>query len=844
MDHLHRLQGCIIPHPNTGTVQEISEISYPRANIPIQSLTIRTFDSTIGVHCSSKGGQTDGYTQGYKDPPVPKRLVSASRIPPSLSPTHSRAGTDMPRVRLAGESGKVGTGAQTNLRFCRLPVRPEGRSGPTYTGPVAEPPGEDLRNPVPTGLSGPAVHVPDWSANGHRKAGSPRPASHETHTVASQKQLESSGITGEGHSYNQIPSPSFGMVVGQTQCASRSTTTPLKTRTADLYRRLKRRVGCSPWRTHCKRLLVSTRKQATHKLSGTKSSLSSSKRVPRSLYGQNCPSSHRQYDSSSLHKQRRRYEVGPTLCTSMENLDLVYQPSGNTKSPTHPRPSKCDSRQVIQAGSDHPDRMVSPSGSLSKVVQKMAPTSDRSICHEVQPQVTSVCVSSTGLPSSSSGRPNSALGRSGCICLPADRHIGQSGGETAGFPVQETHSDCPGVAQHALVLGLGDHVQSGPPQSAQHDQSFDTALQSDPSQKSDKSKSPCLAPRATAIKEQGFSEAVASRIEAPQRRSTRSVYEAKWTIFTKWCITHKVDFRSPPIKLVADFLLYLFEDRKLQPRTIDGYRSAIADKLGNTTVNISKDDNLTHLLESFHRDRPKGRRGIPSWNLSLVLHQLTKAPFEPLREASLKHLTFKTAFLLALGSGKRRSEIHAWQHKNIRHQTDWSKVSLYPSPSFLSKNQLAKEGPGSVAPVVIPALAPTLDKSLESERSLCPVRALRYYLDRTSDLRQNKELVFVSFKKGFDKDISPATISSWIKQTVILCYELSDHQAHTLHQVKAHDVRAFAASKAFQSGVSLDQILAACHWKSHNTFTQFYLKDVAWADSELFHLGPVVAAHQ
>ena len=255
--------------------------------------------------------------------------------------------------------------------------------------------------------------------------------------------------------------------------------------------------------------------------------------------------------------------------------------------------------------------------------------------------------------------------------------------------------------------------------------------------------------------------------------------------------------------------------------------------LVNSTINVSKDENLTRLLDSFHTDRPKGRRGIPSWNLSLVLHQLTKAPFEPLKEASLKHLTFKTVFLLALGSGKRRSEIHAWLHKNIRHQSDWSKVSLYPSPSFLSKNQLAKEGPDSVAPVVIPALAPTLDKSLKGDRSLCPVRALRYYLDRTSDLRQNKELVFVSFNKGFDKDISPATISSWIKQTSL-----------TLHQVKAHDFRAFAASKAFQSGVSLEQILSACHWKSHNTFTQFYLKDVAWADTELFHLGPVVAAQQ
>ena len=157
---------------------------------------------------------------------------------------------------------------------------------------------------------------------------------------------------------------------------------------------------------------------------------------------------------------------------------------------------------------------------------------------------------------------------------------------------------------------------------------------------------------------------MAARIEAPQRGSTRSVFEAKWTIFTKWCLSNQVDFRSPPLKAIADFLLHLFQDRKLQPSTIDGYRSAMADKLANSTINVSKDENLTRLLDSFHRDRPKGRRDIPSWNLSLVLHHLTKAPFEPLKEASLKHLTFKTVFLLAVGSGKRRSEIHAWLHKN------------------------------------------------------------------------------------------------------------------------------------------------------------------------------------
>ena len=567
-------------------------------------------------------------------------------------------------------------------------------------------------------------------------------------------------------------------------------------------------------------------------------------RVPKSVHGKDGFSSNRQHYSSGLHQQGGRHEVGPALCPTLENLDLVHRETSDSEGPTHSRPLKCSGRQTVPTGTNHPDGMVPPARGFPSPVRQVAPASDRSLCYEIQQQGAPIRVTSSGPHGHCSGSTQFVMGRSGRICLPTDSHIGKSGGEVAGLPIPEVDHYRPGVAQHDMVLGPSGNVQPDPFTLASTAKPTDSILQSDPSQKSDKLKSPCMAPRATAIKEQGFSEAVATRIEAPQTGSTRSVSEAKWAIFTKWCITNQVDFRTPPVKSVADFLMYLFEERKLQPSTIDGYRSAIADKLGNSTLNISKDENLTRLLDSFHRDRPKGRRGIPSWNLSLVLHQLTKAPFEPIKEASLKPLTFKTVFLLALGSGKHRSESHAWQSKNIRHQADWSKVSLYPSPSFLSKNQLAKEGPDSVAPVVIPALAPALDRSLKSDRSLCPVRALCYYLDRTSDIMQNKELVFVSFKKGFDKDISPATISSWIKQIVFLCYELSDQEAHTLHQVKAHDVRAFAASKAFQSGVSLEQILSACHWKSHNTFTQFYLKDVAWADSELYHLGPVVAAQQ
>ena len=148
--------------------------------------------------------------------------------------------------------------------------------------------------------------------------------------------------------------------------------------------------------------------------------------------------------------------------------------------------------------------------------------------------------------------------------------------------------DCPGVALHTLVVGSCGHVVSNTSLPASSSQPSNTPDQSGPTQKPGESQPSCMAPRASAIKEQGFSGEVAN-----------------WTIFTKWCHSHKVDFRAPSLKDVADFLLYLFQEKNFQPSTIDGHRSAISDKLGPVPVLIGKDENLMHLLESFHMDRPK-----------------------------------------------------------------------------------------------------------------------------------------------------------------------------------------------------------------------------------------------
>ena len=745
---------------------------------------------------------------------------------------------------MAGEQGKVRAGSQTGLQLRRLPVRPERGQGQTNRRTLAGLDTQDQINIVGSALPGPTIHVPRRSTHSNRKANPLR----ATNMRPIQWHLKNNWRVPESlEKVISVPKsfhPHLRWWLEESNVLLGQPLHPLK-HALQIFTDASKEGWGAHLDEHTARGQWSLPESKLHiNHLELKAVFLALKEFQTLVFNKTVLVATDNTTVVAYINKQRGDEIGLSVCPTVENSVLVHQAASNPQGTSHPRPAERDSRQAIQAWPDHSNRVVTSSSSVPSCMFKVTSATSGPVCHQVQQQTTTVCITGTRPPGLGSGCTRPVLGGPGPIRLPTGSHLGQSGGEAPGLPLQQNNSDCSRVAQHALFLGPGSNVKPDPTVSAQHTQPSVSAIQPGPSQEPVESEPTYLAPRASAIKEQGFSEAVAARIEAPQRRSTRSVYEPKWTIFTKWCLSNQVDFRAPPLKAIADFFLHLFQEKKLQPSTIDGYRSAIADKLGNSTINVSKDENLSRLLDSFHRDRPKGRRGIPSWNLSLVLHQLTKAPFDSLKEASLKHLTFKTVFLLALGSGKRRSEIHAWLHKNIRHQSDWSKVFLYPSPSFLSKNQLAKEGPDSVAPVVIPALAPSLDRSLKGDRSLCPVRALRYYLDRTADLRQNKELVFVSFKKGFDKDISPATISSWIKQTVVLCYELSDQEALTSHQVKAHDVRAFAASKAFQSGISLDQILSACHWKSHNTFTQFYLKDVAWANSELFHLGPVVAAQQ
>ena len=270
------------------------------------------------------------------------------------------------------------------------------------------------------------------------------------------------------------------MVAARGQCPYRPTITINKTCSANLYRCIKRRVGRSLKQTHCKRHLVPSGKQVAYQLPRTQGSLSSLKRVPRPLHTQDSTCSDGQHHSGVIHKQGRRHEVGPTLSSTMENLDLVHQKSSNSQSPTHSRPVKCGSSRLSRLGLT----IQTVWSLLQEVFQAIC-----SRWHQPKIDLFATRFNNT-LHLFVSPVPDSLATAEDALSLPwedLDAYafppaaiLGKVVEKLQDSPCKRIILIAPGWPNMPWFLGPSDHVLSDPTEPALLTQPVNTALQSDP----------------------------------------------------------------------------------------------------------------------------------------------------------------------------------------------------------------------------------------------------------------------------------------------------------------------------------------------------------------------------
>ena len=160
-------------------------------------------------------------------------------------------------------------------------------------------------------------------------------------------------------------------------------------------------------------------------------------------------------------------------------------------------------------------------------------------------------------------------------------------------------------------------------------------------------------------------------------------------------------------------------------------------------------------------------------------------------------------------------------------QSDGS-VSLIVQTGFLAKNQLPSICPD---PIVIPNLARTCKRE-HSDKLLCPIRALKFYLKITEPYRQNRTRLFLPIKGK--QDISKSSVSYTIK----LAYMKLTNIDFPFLKIKAHEVRALSSSWAFFDKVPLNEILKAAVWNQSSTFAKFYLRDMSQQTTKCTSFGP------
>ena len=267
----------------------------------------------------------------------------------------------------------------------------------------------------------------------------------------------------------------------------------------------------------------------------------------------------------------------------------------------------------------------------------------------------------------------------------------------------------------------------------------------------------------------GFSGRAARVLSGVLRESSSRLYQSRWKIFCGWCRGRSVAPVNASVPVVVDFLIHLRQDKGLSVSAVKGYCSALNSVLALKGLDLAASREITTLLRSFARSVNPVELRPPAWDVSLVLQSLTGAPYEPLRTCEERFLAQKTLFLLALASAKRIDELHALSYR-VSHTRDWGEVSFAFVTGFVAKTQ----DPSSLAPrfegFTVPAL-PNARKN-RNGRLLCPVRAVKVYLDRTASHRPRCERLFVTAGRS-KKEIAKTTVSFWLQKTISRAYEVS-----------------------------------------------------------------------
>ena len=206
-----------------------------------------------------------------------------------------------------------------------------------------------------------------------------------------------------------------------------------------------------------------------------------------------------------------------------------------------------------------------------------------SVCNMLQSQTATLCIPSSG---QSSLRDRHIFHELELSCLRLSSNNAEYFCPEQDTPVSvQNSSESPSLSTTSLVLRGPTTTCLSSSSSSSLSKPIITNKRKVSTSKPPSSHSSCLGIIKQSIRDKNFSKNAGDFVCKSRRTSTQKVYDAKWIVYTCWCHRRNVNPVSAPLTVIADFLIYLFSEKKYKISTIKGYRSMISYTLKFKTGN-------------------------------------------------------------------------------------------------------------------------------------------------------------------------------------------------------------------------------------------------------------------
>lgn len=808
-----RSKRCLLPHKDIQKAQKISSVSVSQCNISISSPVLRANFGSKSLYKSSGSSAGSFKKTEHTASRVSRRLVRAE---PNTQESFTRQSVQSKSplsTRIHDKQRQIKSRTYSKSTLHRRSIQSQTR------------PGLSLFREN-TGIKNQSVSNASRSDNSQRlsdfvghdcilsRSDTKCKVVHASNPTTSVTKLESSQDEFESVCSNTSWADStFQMVVTGSEHFEGSMCTTKCFPDYNHHRCKQFGLGWTYEQPYRARKLVIDGENGTYQLFGNESGFSNIETFSSTFEEPECDDQIRFDNGLSIPESTRWDKISEVMPINLGALEPCHSEQDHSESSPHFGEGQCFGRYAEQT-ENCANGMGSEQNSGLSIVQSLGESIDRSFCDN-RKQANSIVLFMDKSSSSICDRCTlNKLEQDVCLCVSSNSIDRESSGTLTEPGSMHNHSDCSILAETVLVPSVVESVDSTPCQTTVQSESAISSKRQDSPSRSKNVESDCMVGIDRRLSSKGFSKQTRKLLKSSWRQGTQRDYKCKFRQFSDWCQKQEIDPYAASLSDCANFLTFLFFDKKLAYKTINGYRSmlsAVLPPIGKTP--IGQHPFIIRLLKGIFNERPPVKKLVPEWDLSLVLGWLQKPPFEPMREASLKYTTWKTCFLVAITTFQRCSDIQALQlgETNVNVQKK--------GVTFLRTGLSKTDRPGHMkTSIFVPAF--THNKLLD------PKRALSYYLKKTEVSRKegsNEKLkLFLAINKPHNP-VSKQTISKWLVKTIQGAYQKENKR---VPKVRGHSTRSVGPSWALFKGASLVQIMESADWTTESTFVKHYLKPV------------------